>query len=264
MENLNHFGKMISCKTAKTSSIFEKDMEKKLYKKRVKTLKKSKASLPRLSILEILTMKVNGRNDAKNNLIYVEDGITKSIRLQQLTDSFNEFNERLYGLLKLEEEYLYKKLNALISELNNLKAKYQSINLELDQTKTDQVFSKVGEENLDIDIITARRNRELSKKCQHLQSERNLVEQEIHATRRSIVIITSCIEEDFLTTTKISTRFKERVKRRVDIYWHAALKQNNDLPSLPVIDFSNKPQESYESYMLEKIKKIKQEVLNNV
>lgn len=240
-----------------------------LHNKRLQSLNKGKTKS--LGPVEKITMTYAGRIDGKKNLLRCnENGIWQSSTLKQEVDSYEEFCAEQMGTLKLQEEDEFKKLNILFDQVIPLRKKLlESKNLlrnAMDE-EVDLTSRKEGEDNLTEVQVTARRNREREESLRPFKDAVSKYDKELSNTVESIFTSLSQIKESFDSTVKITNRILQHSQRRIDVYWHSAIRYISELPALPNITFSNMSEQSFADHyekLVEKAENLRLELASEL
>lgn len=240
-----------------------------LHNKRLQSLNKGKTKS--LGPVEKITMTYAGRIDGKKNLLRCnENGIWQSSTLKQEVDSYEEFCAEQMGKLKLQEEDEFKKLNILFDQVIPLRKKLlESKNLlrnAMDE-EVDLTSRKEGEDNLTEVQVTARRNREREESLRPFKDAVSKYDKELSNTVESIFTSLSQIKESFDSTVKITNRILQHSQRRIDVYWHSAIRYISELPALPNITFSNMSEQSFADHyekLVEKAENLRLELASEL
>lgn len=174
------------------------------------------------------------------------------------------------GKLKLQEEDEFKKLNILFDQVIPLRKKLlESKNLlrnAMDE-EVDLTSRKEGEDNLTEVQITARRNREREESLRPFKDAVSKYDKELSNTVESIFTSLSQIKESFDSTVKITNRILQHSQRRIDVYWHSAIRYISELPALPNITFSNMSEQSFADHyekLVEKAENLRLELASEL
>lgn len=228
-----------------------KNMEKsKLRNKRLKSLEKGRVRSLRL--FDILSMKFAGWNDGRKGLLCkCEDGRWQSSRLKEEIDTYEEYCGRLYGRLKAEEEEVFKKVNILLDGVLPMNKSLHDALRCLKCARDQQVLCnerKVGEENLTEMQVMARRIQERDKKLQPYYKDVEEKRKELIKAMDEIFECLSDIGENFDLTCKIAHRIRMYIQRKIDVYWRSAMRQNEELPPVPDIEFTEYSEQEYRNH----------------
>lgn len=207
-----------------------------------------KVKEPRLGITEKVKLKYHGWYDGRNGLIfYISDQFHwSSVFLQSMIHEYDELIAKIYKDLKRHQQKKFEKLNYLIESSKSLFEKKQE-NIDYICSKND-FYKREGEDNVAEDIIKKRRNKEGQSKIQDSLNELHLIEQKIVNNIEEIDRITSSIFEEIDLMKRVSHLNKVRTRRKIDIYWQPAIKQNKTLPIFPIIQFDDQIEVDYNNY----------------
>ena len=224
--------------------------KKKDQNKRIHNLEKGKAKS--LGFFETISMKYAGWLDGRKNLLRLsEDGVWQSSKLKGEVDSYEEFCGKLFGHLKVEEEKAFKDMNVLFDRITPLRKKLILSKEELERvinSKTITNERKIGEEELTEAQVIARRTRERDKFLQPFYSHVDEAKEMLDSTIEEIFSLLSQITENFDSTCKIANRLLQHSQRRIDVYWRSAMRQNDELPPVPDIIFTDKSEKAFQKH----------------
>ena len=219
-------------------------------KQRLKRLEKEK--IKSLGLVETLTMKYAGWNDGRNGLLRCNsDGRWESSILKQEVDAFEELCANQMGRLKFEEEKTFNEMNVLFDKVDPLRNKLSDAKEALEQAKEKQVdvsVRKEGEENLTEAQITSRRNREHERILLPLKNKVEKYDKEFSDTVEAIFTHLSQVKEAFDSAVKVNQRVLFHSQRKIDVYWHSAMHQMPELPSVPNVTFSNLSEQAFANH----------------
>ena len=219
-------------------------------KQRLKRLEKEKTKS--LGLVETLAMKYAGWNDGRNGLLRCNaEGRWESSILKQEVDAFEELCAHQMGVLKFEEEKTFNELNVLFDKLDLLRNKLSDAKEALNQVKDKQVdvsVRKEGEENLTEEQIVSRRNREHDRMLLPLKNKVEKYDKEFSDTVESIFVHLSQVKEAFDSAVKVNQRVLLHSQRKIDVYWHSAMRQMPELPPIPNVTFSNVSEQAFANH----------------
>ena len=92
-------------------------------------------------------------------------------------------------------------------------------------------------------------------------------DKELSNTVESIFTSLSQIKESFDSTVKITNRILQHSQRRIDVYWHSAIRYISELPALPNITFSNMSEQSFADHyekLVEKAENLRLELASEL
>ena len=133
-------------------------------------------------------------------------------------------------------------MNVLFDKVDPLRNKLSDAKEALEQAKEKQVdvsVRKEGEENLTEAQITSRRNREHERMLLPLKNKVEKYDKEFSDTVEAIFTHLSQVKEAFDSAVKVNQRVLLHSQRKIDVYWHSAMHQMPELPSVPNVTFSN-------------------------
>lgn len=225
-------------------------VKKKRQKIQIRNLKKGKTKS--LGLIETLAMKYAGWSDGRKNLLKCsEGGVWQSSRLKGEIDSYEEYCGVLFGQLKFESEDTFNNVNMLLDKTEILQKRLVISQKELEEElsrKTNVNERKFGEDELTDEQIVTRRMRERNN---HLGSFRRRVEETkdgIEKTCEEIFNLLGELGESYDSTCKIANRLLQHCQRRVDVYWRSAMHQNESLPPVPNVVFTDNSERKFRSH----------------
>lgn len=240
-----------------------------LRNKRLQRLDKGKTKS--LGFIERWTMKYAGWVDGRKGLLRCDAaGVWQSSVLKQEMDSYEEFCAEQMGVLKLEEEDEFKKMNILFDEVVPLRKKLSDAKAQLksaSEERADLFLRKEGEENLTEVQVTSRRNRERDEQLRPLREAVVKYDKELSDTIDAIFSSLSQVRESFDSTVKITNRILQHSQRRIDVYWRSAMYHIPDLPALPTVMFSNMSERAFASHydeVAERAEKLRMELASEL
>lgn len=219
----------------------------------------------RLGITEKVKLKFHGWYDGRNDLIFhISDQFHwSSVFLQSMIHEYDELTAKIYKDLKCHQQKKFEKLNCLIESSQIFFQKYKKKQQDINHfyLKEYDFQKRTGEEDVAEDIIKKRRNKEGQSKIQDSLNELHLIEQKIVNNIEEIDRITSSIIEEIDLIKRFSHINQARIRRKLDIYWQSATKQNKTLPIFPIIEFDDQIEVDYNNYFqnyLNRVNKLKQ------
>lgn len=237
--------------------------------KRLRSLDKNNTKS--LGFFEKIGMKYAGWVDGRKGLLRCDtDGVWHSSILKHEVDTYEEICAKQFGLLKVEEEDNYKKINILFDKVVPLRKKlfdareaFRKASLE----PVDLTLRKEGEENLTEVQVMARRSRERAERLNPLQEEVEKREKELSDVVDDIFETLSQVQETFDSTNRIISRLHQHSQRRIDVYWRSAARHLPDLPALPGVVFTNVAERGYAEHynlIVEKAEKLRSELASEL
>ena len=220
--------------------------------KRLRSLDKNNTKS--LGFFEKIGMKYAGWVDGRKGILRCDtDGVWHSSILKHEVDAYEESCAKQFGLLKVEEEDNYKKINILFDKVVPLRKKL--------------TLRKEGEENLTEVQVMARRSRERAERLNPLQEEVEKREKELSDVVDDIFETLSQVQETFDSTNRIISRLLQHSQRRIDVYWRSAARHLPDLPALPGVVFTNVAERGYAEHynlIVEKAEKLRSELASEL
>lgn len=231
-------------------TFFEKKKNK---KKQIHSLKKGRTKS--LGLVETLVMKHAGWSDGRKNLLRCsEEGVWQSSRLKGEVDSYEEYCGVLFGQLKVESEEVFNEVNTLLDKTELLQKSLVTSQKELEAEltiKTNTNERKFGEEELTDEQVVARRTREHNNHLNVFRLRVDEAKKSIEHNCEEIFSMLGTLGESYDSTCKIANRLLQHCQRRVDVYWRSALRQNDSLPPVPNVIFTDNSEEKFGSHYKE-------------
>jgi hypothetical protein len=217
----------------------------------------------RVGFFESIGLKIKGYCDGRKGFPrQIDEKDWYSPFMNQEVNSFEEFCSHTWGLLQIENEGEYARLERLMDGFRQKKGLLETARSELavatERENTSESTRKKGEDKLTDAQVRSRRKAEREKKLAPLKSTVEELEQEMKDAEEAFSDLHSKLVEDDNTTRLICHRVRDHVLMRLDVYWNSALRRHPDamsMPVVPVLDLKDEAEEAYLSNHKELMKR---------
>lgn len=202
--------------------------------------KLSKGKVKGIGFIEGIGLRIAGRIDGKRGLPRKHGGSGwNSPRLDRELRSFDEFSSRMWGLLQIEVEDEYARLDELMDSIKHVQEQLKSAKEELEKAlsddKTPSTARKHGESKLTDAQVAARRATEKAQRLAPLKSRVSSFQSKLASETNELNTLRSRIIEQNNSTRMICTRVWEHLLQRIDVYWGSAMRKHPEKDQMPVV-----------------------------
>lgn len=223
---------------------------KKLKDVRISNLQRGK--MKGIGFFEGIGLNIRGRIDGARNLPRENgDGCWISPHIEREVRAYDEFSDKMYGLLQIEKEDKYTRLGSLMDSIVDTKAQLEVARADLREALSHEgtlSARKHGESKLTEAQVAARRAAERDKKMAPLRDRVSALQSKLIAEVDEFSALRNKIIEDNNSTRMICARVRDHLFQRLNVYWNSALykhSENARMPAVPSIEIAPRAEMAY-------------------